>query len=174
MAETTNARSARFLAMPTVVGYCGVSHPLRGICVFVYSLRWHLCLCLFSTVAFVSLSILYGALDSVHFIAFCFHENSSSPPNSILGNHIPVCNIDRKFHHGHFTLVLGAKLGSSNVTCALSTIPHIVSVWEFWSCPCAQCVQATRDAETSGWDIVIECQLFLALLYLGFCLTLNF
>ena len=96
MSETTNARSARFLTMSTVVEYCGVIH----------------------CGALASLSILYGSLDSILFIALCSNENSSSPPHSIMGNHNPVCNIDRKLYHGCFTLVLDAKLGSSNFTCS--------------------------------------------------------
>ena len=74
MAETTSGRLARFLTRPTVVEYSGVIH----------------------CGAFPSLSILYSALDSILFIALCSHENSSSPPHSTLGNHIPVCYIDRK------------------------------------------------------------------------------
>ena len=96
MSETTNARSARFLTMPSVVEYCGVIHCR----------------------AFASLSILYGTLDSILFIALCSNENSSSPPHLIMGNHIPVCHIDRKLYHGRFTLVFDAKLGSSNFTCS--------------------------------------------------------
>ena len=98
MAETTNARLAQFLTMLTVVEYCG---------------------------GFASLSSLYGTLDSILFIVVCSHKNSSSPPHSILilGNHIPVRNIDRKFHHGRFTLVLEVKLGLSNITCALCQFP---------------------------------------------------
>ena len=68
--------------------------------------------------AFTSLSSLYGMLDTILFIALCSCENSCSPPLLILGNHIPVLNIDRKFLHGHFTLVLEAKLGSSNIMCS--------------------------------------------------------
>ena len=75
MNETTNAQSARFLTVPTVVEYCGAIH----------------------CGAIASLSILYGALDSILFIALCSFENCSSPSYSILGNHIPVGNIDRKF-----------------------------------------------------------------------------
>ena len=95
MAET-NAWSARFLTMPTVVEYCGVIHC-------------------------ASLSSLYDTLDSILFIVLCSHENSSSPSHSTLDNHIPDHNIDRKFHHGRFTLVLEMKLGSYNVSCALSS-----------------------------------------------------
>ena len=62
-------------------------------------------------------------MDSVLFTALCSYENCSSPPRSILGNHIPVRNTDRKSHHGRFTLALEAKLGSSNVTCALRQFP---------------------------------------------------
>ena len=115
MAEATNARSARFLTMPTVVECCGVRHC--GEIVF--------------------LSILYGELDSILCISLCSYENSNSPPRLIVGNHTPDRNIDRKFHHGRFTLVLEAKLGSSNITCALRRRQfHIVSVWEFWSPTC--------------------------------------
>ena len=101
MAGTTDARAARYLTIPTAVEYCGVLH----------------------CGAFASMSILYGALDSILFIAVCSFENISSPPHSILDNHIPVRNIDRKFHPGRFKLVLEAKLGSSNVTCALRQFP---------------------------------------------------
>ena len=97
MAETTTARSAQYLTMPTVVDYCGVMH----------------------CGTFASLSSLYSAMNSMFLIALCCHDNSSSPPHSILGNHIPVRHIDRNFHHGRFTLVLEAKLGWSNVACAL-------------------------------------------------------
>ena len=54
------------------------------------------------------------------------------------------------------------------------TVPPTVSVWEFWSYPCAHRVQATWDTETTGWDISTECQLFLALLCLGFYLANKF
>ena len=101
MAETTNVRLVRILTMPTVVEYCGVNH----------------------CGAFASLSSLYSALDAVLFIALCSNENSSSPPHLILGNHIPVRNIDGNFCQGHFTLVLEGKLGSSNMTCALRQLP---------------------------------------------------
>ena len=97
-----NNQLAWFLKMPAVVEYCGVIH----------------------CGAFVSLTVIYGALDSIPFIALCSYENSSSPPHSILGNNIPVHNIDGKFDHMHFTLVLEATLRLSNVTCAL-TVPHI-------------------------------------------------
>ena len=101
MVEKNISRSARFLTMPTVVEYFGIIH----------------------CGAFASLSVIYGALDSILFIALCSHENSSSPPHSILGNHIPVCDNDRKLYHGRLTLVLEAKLGSSNVICALRQLP---------------------------------------------------
>ena len=100
-AETTNARVARFLTIPTGEEYSGVIH----------------------CGAFVFLFVLYSALDSILFIALCSHENSSSPLHWILGNHIPVCNTDRKFYHGRFTLVLEVKLGSSSITCALTEFP---------------------------------------------------
>ena len=103
MAGTTNARSARFLPTSSSILW---SQPL-----------W----------AFASLSVLYGTLDSILSIACCPYENSSSPPHSILGNHIPARNIDRKFHHGLLTLVLEARLGSSNVTCALRVL-HIFCI----------------------------------------------
>ena len=74
MAETTNVRSALFLTMPTVVEYCGIIH----------------------CGAFASLSIPYGAQDFILFISLCSYENNSSPPHWIPGNHIPVCNIDKK------------------------------------------------------------------------------
>ena len=90
MAETTNNYVIGTVSgMPTVVEYCGVIH----------------------CGTFASLSILYGALDSVLFIALCSHENSSSPSHSIPGNHIPVCNIDRKFHHGRLQWSLKGSLG---------------------------------------------------------------
>ena len=57
------------------------------------------------------------------FIALCSYENNSSLPHSILGNHIPVCNIDTKFHHERLALVHEVKLGSFNVTCALRQLP---------------------------------------------------
>ena len=126
MAETTNAQSALFLTMPTAVEYCGVIHCR----------------------AFASLSILYSALDSILFIVLWSYEISSSPPHSILGIQIPVHNIDRKFNHGHFTLVLEPTLVLAWVVqryVCPQTVPHIVSVWEFWSYPCVQ-VQATWGA----------------------------
>ena len=63
MAETTNAQSARFLIMPTVVEYCEVIHCGE----------------------FASLSILCSAGLSRR----C-HENSSSQSHSMLCNHILV------------------------------------------------------------------------------------
>ena len=101
MAETTKAQSGWFLTRPSVAEHCGVIH----------------------CGTFASLSILYSALDSILFTALCSHENSSSPPHSILGNHIPVCNIDRELHHGCFILALEAKRELSKVTSALRQFP---------------------------------------------------
>ena len=114
MAETTNGRWALFLTMPSVVDYCGVIHCR----------------------AFASLSVLYGTLDSILFIVLFSHENSSSPPHSILGSYIPVRNINRKFHYGRFTLVLEAKLEPSNVTCARRQFPilHLRGILELSMC----------------------------------------
>ena len=148
MAETTNARSVRFLTMPIVGECCAVIH----------------------CGAFASLSILYGALDSILFTALCSYENSSSPPHSILDNHIPVSNTDRKLHHGRITLVLEAKLESSNVTNALR---QFLKLYLFGNSGVIHACNVSKPPQTQRrWDIVIECQLFLALLYLGFYLAI--
>lgn len=102
MAKTTNVRSTRFLTTTTVVEYCGIIN------------RW----------AFAFFSRLYGALDSFFFfIALCTRENSSSTAQLIASNRIPVHNIDRKFHRVRFTLVLEAKLESSNITSVFRQFP---------------------------------------------------
>lgn len=109
----------------------------------------HLHLCLTSTE------------QSILLIAVCTRVNSSSSPQSIPGNRITVCNIDTKFHDGRSKLVLEVKLVSLTQCYACSqTVFHIVSIWEFWSYPCAQRDQATRDTANAAWDIVTECQLF--------------
>ena len=149
MAETTSARSSQFLTMPTIAQHRGVIQC--GAC--------------------SSLSSLYGALHSNLFIALCSHENSSSPHHAILGNHIPVRNIDRTFQHGRVTLVLEAVVQRD--VCP-QTVPHTVSGWELWRYPCAQRVQATWDVGTTRWHAVVKCHLFWNLLYLGFYIAIYF
>ena len=111
--------------MPTVVEYCGVIH----------------------CGTFASLSILYGALDSVLFIALCSHENSSSPSHSIPGSHIPVCNIDRKFHHGRVHWSLNGSLGRSALRVPSDSSPCSICLGILEVSMCAICPSHLRHQD---------------------------